>query len=77
MIANIPLQVLIGFIGTAYLAWVMLVLLYIVGFSTDTSLHDFGRATNPVDEGLLEWIWKRIGGQPAAKWGPALKKCEC
>ncbi|TKA74150.1 hypothetical protein B0A49_04999 [Cryomyces minteri] len=66
--------VLIGFVGTAYITLILLVLRYVVGSSPDVYLDiDGGEYVNPIDRGVLRWIWKRMGGQPSRRWGPAIR----
>ncbi|KFZ14982.1 hypothetical protein V501_02943 [Pseudogymnoascus sp. VKM F-4519 (FW-2642)] len=61
--------VLIGFVGIAYVTFILLVLQYLLGKSSDTNLDG---STNPIDEGFRKFIWgtlRFLWGVPR-RWAP-------
>lgn len=64
-------QVLVGFIGTAYITFILLLLRYAMGLPKESSLDD-RNSLNPVDEAFLGFIWRKVG-KPPERWEPALK----
>jgi hypothetical protein len=63
--------VLIGFVGTAYLTFLLLVFRFWMGFTEECGLEE-SDAKNPIDSAFLEWIW-RFFPQPSEKWVPAVR----
>ncbi|KAF4613429.1 hypothetical protein G7Y89_g15458 [Cudoniella acicularis] len=63
--------VIIGFVGTAYLTLLLLIIRYWIGCTEDYSL-DESATENPVDSMFLKWVWRFLP-QPSEKWAPALK----
>ncbi|KFY02164.1 hypothetical protein V490_00594 [Pseudogymnoascus sp. VKM F-3557] len=64
--------VLIGFVGIAYVTFILLALQYLIGKSSDTNLDG---STNPIDRGFLAFFWgtlKFLWGLPR-KWAPLEK----
>jgi hypothetical protein len=78
------LQVLIGFLATAYFAWILLVVHYVLvfdpsnaGLKADGDSEDSAEGadypTNPIDESLLKFISKWFE-RPEDTWKEALEK---
>jgi hypothetical protein len=62
-------QVLIGFIGTAYITLILLVVHYVLAFNSRDSAND-----NPIDRGIINWIWREPRQKPNEKWDVALQR---
>jgi hypothetical protein len=70
-------QVLVGFFTTAYLAWILLVIHYILVFDpAEAGLSKQEHSTNPVDKMLVNFITKIIKRPRNTKeiWDNALGK---
>jgi hypothetical protein len=62
---------LIGFLGSGYLCWVILLVYYLVAYKPHEA--GFSRHVNPIDAWILDWFRKYIGDY-SYKWGAGLEK---
>jgi hypothetical protein len=78
------LQVLIGFLATAYFAWILLVVHYVLVFDPSNAGHKAdddpedsaegaNHPANPIDEALLKFISEWFE-RPRDTWKDALEK---
>ncbi|KAK2768541.1 ADP-ribosylation factor GTPase activating protein, ER-Golgi transport [Arachnomyces sp. PD_36] len=59
--------VLIGFTGTGFITLILLVIQYVLGFAPDSD-------ANPIDQGIIRWLWRKTSRRPSPLWGHALEK---
>ena len=60
------LQVLVGFLATAYLAFIIVSVYYLVGYVPDDLL-------NSIDRGIIDTLWRKASSKPAKTWEPILR----
>ena len=60
-------KVLIGFMTTAYLTLLLVLLYYLIGYFEAPHL-------NVLDQGVLAFLWRKIRLRPARSWEPTIRK---
>lgn len=58
---------LIGFISTAYMTLILVLIHYLLDCGPEP-------AVNPIDRGIIDFIWQKIGRRPRKKWGAAIRR---
>ena len=61
------IQVLIGFLGTAYLTLVLVTIYYFIDCGSKPT-------ANVIDRGIIDFLWRRFSRRPNKKWGTALRR---
>lgn len=60
------LQVLVGFLATAYLTLIIVSVFYLLGYVPDEFL-------NSIDRGIIDTLWCKARSRPAKTWEPTLR----
>ena len=60
------LQVLVGFLATAYLTFIIVTVYYVVGYVPDEFV-------NSIDRGIIHTLWRKARSRPAKRWEPTLR----
>jgi hypothetical protein len=59
----------VGFVGTAYATFILLLAYYLLGLHLQDSTYD-----NPIDAGIIKWIWRGHSPELDEKWTDAVQK---
>ena len=60
------LQVLVGFLATAYLTLIIVCVYYLLGYVPDEFL-------NSIDRGIIDALWPIARSKPVKTWEPTLR----
>ena len=60
------LKILVGFLATAYLTFIIVNVYYFVGYVPDELL-------NTIDRGIIDTLWRKAHSRPARTWEPTLR----
>ena len=59
-------QVVVGFLATAYLTFIIVSIYYLVGYVPEEFL-------NSIDRGIIHTLWRKARSKPAKTWEPTLR----